>query len=77
MLRSIEMSLSAQCKTLSRWSCALEFASRQCSLHRRSVIYITISVCGQFTSTHHQIFKSTELNVEFMAEILSTIIHYV
>jgi hypothetical protein len=33
------MALSAQCKTLSRWSRALEFASGLCSLHQRSVMY--------------------------------------
>jgi hypothetical protein len=77
MLRPMAMTLSSQCKTLSRWSRALEFASLQCSLHRQSVIYITISASGQFTSSPHQILKSTELNVELMAEILSTTIHYV
>jgi len=53
------MALTAQCKTLSRWPLALEFASGQCSLHRRSVIYITISASGHLTSSTYQIFKST------------------
>ena len=46
MLRPIATALSAQCKILSRWSHGLESASGQCSLRRRSVIYITISASG-------------------------------
>jgi len=59
MLRPNVMALFAQCKTLSRWPRALEFASGQCSLHRLSAIYVTISASGHFTSSPYRIFKST------------------